>query len=137
MTSYFNHSLSSGTVEGLDFSRHGERTTITDLKAHGLSNLLDGETAALTELPMFTSAMQATLRTMAEKALFDEKLAKDVLPQLEVAYIYCTRSSWYPAFAYLTTKRLYQDHIKSGHTVRPIKFYTIDGANHFVNSAPF
>jgi hypothetical protein len=77
--------------------------------------------------------MQRTLKNMAQKVLFDEKLASEVLPQLEVLYIWCTRAQWYCLYGMIETERQYKEQVKQGRKVRPIRFVKIEGANHFVS----
>jgi hypothetical protein len=88
--------------------------------------------ASRTEFPMFFP-MQPTLKTQAQKVLFNEKAAREVLPKTEVVHIWCSRAQWYCVYGMIETERQYKAHVKQGHKVRPIRFIEIDGANHFVS----
>jgi hypothetical protein len=81
---------------------------------------------------MFFYPMQPTLKDMAQQVLFDEKFACKVLPKLEVVHIWCTRAQWYCVYGMMETERQYNEHVKQGHKVRPIRFIELEGANHFV-----
>lgn len=93
----------------------------------------DPVAARRTEFPMFFSPMQPTLKNMAQRVLFDEKLASEVLPMLEVVHIWCTRAQWYCVYGMMETERQYKEHLKLGHKVRHIRFIELGGVNHFVN----
>jgi hypothetical protein len=88
--------------------------------------------AATREFPML-SLMQPTLKGMAQKILFDEKRASEVLPKLEVIHMWCPRSTWYCVYGMIETERQYKEHIEQGHKVRPIRFIELEGANHLVS----
>lgn len=77
--------------------------------------------------------MQPTLNIQAQKVLFDEKLACEVLPKTQVVHVWCTRAQWYCVYGMVETERQYKEHVKQGHKVRPIRFIEMDGANHFVS----
>lgn len=92
----------------------------------------DGAAAARTEFPMFFP-MQPTLKKQAQSVLFNEKHAQEVLPDLEVVYIFCTQTQWYCAWGMVETEKQYKENIAQGKKVRPIRFIGIEGANHFVS----
>jgi hypothetical protein len=82
---------------------------------------------------MYFNPMQPTLKKMAQRVLFDEKLASSVLPMLEVVHIWCPRAQWYCVYGMIETERQFEEHVKQGHKVRPIQFIELEGANHFVS----
>ena len=92
----------------------------------------DGIAAKRTEFPMFLP-MQPTLKSQAQRVLFDEENAREVLPKTEVVHIWCSRTQWYCVYAMFETERQYKAHVKQAHKVRPIRFIEIKGANHFVS----
>lgn len=92
----------------------------------------DALAAQRTELPMFFP-MQPALKAQAQRALFDEALAAQVLPGLEVVYFLSTRTVWYPVWGFFETERQYKEHVAAGRKVRPITFLEIEEANHFVS----
>ncbi len=77
--------------------------------------------------------MQPTLRIQAERALWNEKNAQTVFPNLEIVHQVCTASPWQTACAYFENLRLLEEHTSAGHRVRHIRFIEIPGANHFVS----
>lgn len=98
------------------------------------SNLVfyKGNAAERADFPL-SFAMQPTLALQTQKVLFDEQVAKEVLPKLEVVYIFCTRSPWTSVWGMIETERLYKNNVAQGRKVRPIRFIQIEGANHFVS----
>lgn len=78
--------------------------------------------------------MQPTLNIQGQKVLFDEKAVSEVLPKLEVSYIFCTKAQWYCVYGMIETERQYKENVSKGRKVRPIRFTEIKTANHFVST---
>jgi len=142
---YYNHpDLASRSVRGLNFDKRGELPNPDDPKSTGrpfsINNMTEDEmkanfddtAASRTEFPMFFP-MQPTLYVQGQKALFDEKLAREVLPRTEVVHIWCARAQWYCVYGMIETERQYKKHVKQEHRVRPIRFIEMEDANHFVH----
>ena len=109
--------------------------TLESAELNTLGWQFDPVAATRTEFPMFFNPMQPTLKNMAQRVLFDEKLASSILPKLEVVYIWCQRAQWYCVYGMIETERQYKEHVEQGHRVRPIRFIELEGANHFVSVA--
>jgi hypothetical protein len=76
--------------------------------------------------------MQPVLKAQAQSALFNEANATDVLPKLQVVFMWSTRTPWHCAWAFIETEKQLKQHVSQGHKVRPIRFIEIEGTNHFV-----
>ena len=83
---------------------------------------------------MHTSTMQPVLQDQAHRALFDERFAKEILPALELSYIFCTKTNWQSAWAFIETERLHAEAAEHKKEVRHMRFVEIIGGNHFVSS---
>ena len=79
--------------------------------------------------------MQRLLQKVTRKVLFDEYLATYFFPEVPVTLIGASRSNWHCLWAGLETKRRYNYRIARGQNIRPMRFVTIEEANHFVRPA--
>lgn len=73
--------------------------------------------------------IQPALKVQLQRVLFEEKIVKEVLPQIQVSYILCARPNWYCPRGMIKTERIYKEHIAQGRKVRPIRFIEILTAN--------
>ena len=85
----------------------------------------DPVAASRIQFPMFFQ-MQPVLKILAQRCLFDGKVTSEVLPQLEVVYIYCAKAQRYFIWCTIEMERRYNEHLKLGHNVRPIRFLEIE-----------
>jgi hypothetical protein len=131
--SYYSHpDLASRTLSGLSFAKRGESSTVETLTPEEMAEMCDFAATRRSEFPMYFP-MQPVLKNLGQRSLFDEKLAGEVLPNLEVVLLVCTQGPWYCAWGMIETERQHKEHLKQGHKVRPIRFIEIEGANHFVS----
>ena len=77
--------------------------------------------------------MQPVLEIQAQKAFFDEKIASEILPDLQVVHMFCNRAPWYCVWGFFETERQFEEYVRQGHKGRPIRFIEIKEANHFVS----
>jgi hypothetical protein len=78
---YYDHpSLTSGSAFDLNHDRCGEHPSFDTMAPEGQAANLDWAAAASSEVPMFAQ-MQPVLKEQAQRALFDEQAAKEVLPR--------------------------------------------------------
>jgi hypothetical protein len=84
---------------------------------------------------LLLTTMLPALKKQAQAALFDETMAKEFLPGMEVVWIACPQSMWPLEWSKVLIARQYEEHVKQKHHVRPIRFIEIEGANHFVSIA--
>jgi hypothetical protein len=82
-------------------------------------------------------AIQPTLKIQRQKALFDERLTREVLPRTEIVFIWGNRSAWHSVYGMILIEREYKEYIEQGYRIRPIRFIEIEGANRFVNLSVF
>ncbi|KAJ8074517.1 hypothetical protein PM082_015418 [Marasmius tenuissimus] len=78
-------------------------------------------------------AWSGIVKEMAQKALFDEKTASSFFPKLSITLLYAPHSIWMCLFAYMETKRLYEEHTGRDEAIRPIKFIGLDEGDHFAH----
>lgn len=77
--------------------------------------------------------MQARLRELAQRALFDRTIAPSAFPNIPVTHIICGRSCWQCMWGSYMTKKMYENSLREEKAVRPMKFIVMDEANHFVS----
>jgi hypothetical protein len=77
--------------------------------------------------------MQPVLKIQTQKALFDETNSSEILPNLQVAHVFCEKSPWHCIWGFIETERQFKEHARQGHKVRPIRFIGMKEANHFVS----
>lgn len=94
-----------------------------------------GHAGQLTEGPMFVQ-MQPALNVQLKRVLFEEKTVTEVIPQVEVSFIFCSRAIWYCIWGLIETERIYKELVAQGRKVRPIRFIEIPATNHFVSWSP-
>ncbi|KAF9020543.1 alpha/beta-hydrolase [Hymenopellis radicata] len=139
VSSYYNHpDLSTRSPKGLDDRKRGPRFTVETMTPEDMEVCFSAESAQRMEFPMFVRASFAFVDSICaeaclNRALWDEKCAQTVFPNLEIVHQVCTASPWYTAWAYFENLRLLEEHKAAGHKVRHIRFIEIPGANHFVH----
>jgi pimeloyl-ACP methyl ester carboxylesterase len=122
-------------------SRAGARaTTIDSSKRPSIESMTDKDLAINLDLDASTRSdgyscvgMRPTLERQAQAALFNETLAKDFLPDLQIVWIAATQSMWALQWGKVQIQRQYEEHVRQKHQVRPFRFTEIEGANHFVH----
>ena len=133
VSEYYDHpDLASRSINGLNFDKHGSRPSVENMTPEETAVNFDPVAALRTEFPMFFQ-MQPVLKVLAQTCLFDEKVASEVLPQLEFVHLYCAKAQWYCVWGMIETERQYKKHLTLGHKVRPIRFLEIESGNHFVS----
>ena len=132
VSGYYEHpDLASRSINSLNFDKRGSGPSIDNMTEEEIAVNFDPVTA-MTELPMLFQ-MQPVLKILAQTCLFDEKIMSKILPQLDVVYLYCTKTQWYCLWGMIEVERQYNEHLKLRHKVRPIRFLEIEGRNHFVS----
>jgi hypothetical protein len=97
-----------------------------------ISATFDTAAGIRSEFPMIF-AMASPLREQANRALLDENLTKTILPEVKVVFLSCERTHWSCAFGFMENERLYNESVENGKKARPMRFVTVEGANHFVS----
>jgi hypothetical protein len=83
------------------------------------------------DIPM---CMLPALGKQTQAAFFNEKLAKEFLPALQIVWLGCSHSQWALEWSKVVIQREFEEHVKQKHEVRLIRFMEIKGANHFVSN---
>jgi hypothetical protein len=129
---YFNNDVASGSFQDLDFAKRGEHPSFDNMTPAEKAASFEIMAAATSE-PLMFRHMRPIYRAQTRKAFFDEHAAKEVLPHLELVYIYCTRSHWSCAWGLVELKREIKEEADQGRIGRSIRFTDIPGANHLVS----
>ena len=74
--------------------------------------------------------MQQTIRDVADQALFDPKAIRTHFPKVCVSHIVGTRTFWAGIWGEMGLKKKYHSRSSEG---REIRFFSIEGFNHFVS----
>lgn len=77
--------------------------------------------------------MQARLQELTQRALFDRTIAPTAFPNVPVTYLIAPRSPWHCIWGSYMTKKMYENSLREGKAVRPMRFIVMDEANHFVS----
>jgi hypothetical protein len=125
--------MTSGSFTDLNFAKRGEPTSFDNMTPADKAIGFEAMAAVSSEVPMFRQ-MVPVLRDQAKKTLFDEHATKEVLPRLDVVYMYGLRTHWTCIWGLLEVKREIDEEAKQGRKGRSIRFITLPGANHFVSS---
>jgi hypothetical protein len=126
-------------------SRSGARaTTVDSSKRPSFKNMTDEDLAVnfdiiaalKSDIPIVLSMLPA-LEKQTQAVFFDEKLAKEFLPALQVVWIGCPKSQWALEWCKVLMEREFEEHAKQKHQVRSVRFMEIEGANHLVSASMF
>ncbi|KAL0572817.1 hypothetical protein V5O48_009145 [Marasmius crinis-equi] len=120
-----------------DLNAHAKRTDncLADTWSKSeLDKSLHLEAGPRSEFPMFVDPMQSTIREVVKKALFDENLTQSFFPDVSTVYLYAPHSVWMTVWAYIETRRLYEDHLKANRGTRSMRFVELAGQNHFAHA---
>jgi hypothetical protein len=99
-----------------------------------LVSILDIPACTRSDFPMLGEIpIRQVVREQARKALFDEVLAKEILPELQVVFIGAELTVLGCVWGKLVLQKKYADAVEQGRQARPIRFIEIKGANHFVS----
>ncbi|KAG7087844.1 hypothetical protein E1B28_013782 [Marasmius oreades] len=136
VSSYFDHNdANSADLRDMDTqSKMGSDPTITKWTAEELEKYINPELFVTVELPMFSEAMQSTLKELSDRAFYDERLVKTHFPKLKLTLIVATRTNWLCLWAPMKTQKDHDTHVAGGGAARPLKTYKIEGGNHFLHS---
>ncbi|KAK0497836.1 Alpha/Beta hydrolase protein [Armillaria luteobubalina] len=132
VTGYYNHP-SCPTIYNMDFRKRSDQRSCTSWTPEQWIKYYDEGAAVRSELKMYTPPMSPKIKEMAQSVLFDESVVRSFFPQVPVTYMAASRSTWHCIWSILETKRIYQWHSNEGHKTRQIRFFTIEGGNHFVH----
>ncbi|KAL0566317.1 hypothetical protein V5O48_015701 [Marasmius crinis-equi] len=138
IASFYDHDLSTVSSEwqnlsGFDGRKRSERCLADPWSDEYLHKYADYGAAGRSEPPMYSTSMKSAVRDMVNKALFDETLARSFFPQLRVAYMWASCSTWTCLWTWKEIERLNKECTDKGMAVRPIKFLKIENANHFAH----
>ncbi|KZT28994.1 hypothetical protein NEOLEDRAFT_689420 [Neolentinus lepideus HHB14362 ss-1] len=134
VSSYYDHpDTSSGSMLGLDYRPRTAQASIDNMPKEELAVMYEEAAAVRSELHMVIDPMQPTINVQAKAALFDEELAKMVLPNMRVVHVVGVRSHWHCMWGYIEAKKEYDSRVAKGEKVRPINFVEIPEGNHFMH----
>jgi hypothetical protein len=118
----------------------GGATTVDSSRRPSLENMTDEDLAVNFDLvaAMKSDApicfhMLPAIEKQTQAALFDEKLAQEFLPGVQIVWFSCPQAMWIIERAKVLIEREIEKHVTEKRQVRSIKFIEIPGANHFVS----
>jgi hypothetical protein len=123
--------------------RPNKTTSLPD-KLPSVDNMTEEELISILEWPaafrtdllaLYGLPMRPVIKEQTIKALFDEALARTILPELKVVFIGSELTAFACVWGKLVYETMYLDSVKRGRRARPIRFITIQGVNHFVSWA--
>ncbi|KAG6878224.1 hypothetical protein C0992_008439 [Termitomyces sp. T32_za158] len=133
VSSYYDHpDFHAASLPDLDFHKRTDHTTIASWTPAQFQRFYTQSAATRSELPMYAQSMQPTLNDLAQRVLYDGRLTETFFPKVPVTYISATRTNWQCAWGYLKTKGRYEEEVAKGHKVRNMRFFVVEGGNHFV-----
>ncbi|SJK98491.1 uncharacterized protein ARMOST_01759 [Armillaria ostoyae] len=134
VTGWFDHDLSSRSYAGLDYSWIGKDASIDHITPEELQKIVDPAAAFTADLgPASLPVVEPMLHRQADRALYDEELARSVLPDVRFTTLVCTRSGWHMVLGALENEKRYTAAVASGKIVRPNRFIDVKNANHLLH----
>jgi hypothetical protein len=110
--------------------------SVDNMTEEELTSILEWPPAFRSDLPvMYGLPARPVIKEQTIKALFDEALAREVLPELKVVLIGSELTAFPCVWGKLVCEAMYMDSIKQGRRARPIRFISLPGVNHFVSLA--
>lgn len=133
---YINKDLTSRAGARFTVVDSNRRPSVDSMTPDDLAVNVDLAAAAKCDF-MVLQLFLAIAETQAEAALFNEQLARTILPELQIIWLACKNTPWALAWCKTLMQKKHQELIQQGCQVRPIKFIEIEGANHFVSAAGY
>jgi hypothetical protein len=131
VTQYFNHS-DYKSVRGLDYGKGDMiNPTYASVTPEERERVMD-VTGVITDGVVLVGPIQVEVRKQTKLALFDEELARTLLPELRISHVACTKGVWQCLFSLIETERLFKEYTAEGKKGRPIRFGYVEKANHVV-----
>ncbi|KAK2463258.1 hypothetical protein APHAL10511_004913 [Amanita phalloides] len=130
----FDDWYQSGDINALDGRKRADHASVDNWSTADLEYMCEPETAARCEFPMYMPPMQKRLRELAQHVLFEGTNASTAFPAVPVTHIIAGRSCWQCMWGSYMTKKMYEDSLREGKAVRPMKFVVMDEANHFIHT---
>lgn len=79
--------------------------------------------------------MRETLEEQTKRAIYDERLAKEYFPKVEVVYLDCEQTMWALRHCRQQVENRRNELMSQGRDLRPMRFVDVEGANHFVSDS--
>ncbi|KAF8645718.1 hypothetical protein AX16_007587 [Volvariella volvacea WC 439] len=136
LTTYYKHApdfYASAKLDGrFDIRRNGDDSSLNRMTPEDKAEIIQWGAAMRSDIAFAPyDKTQKILSEQANRALWDERLAKTVLPSVKVITIVCTSSTWYCAWGNAAAREKYAELEKEGKKVRPVSFVEFPGMNHF------
>jgi hypothetical protein len=110
--------------------------SVDNMTEEELISILEWPPAFRTDLPvLYGLPIRPVIKEQTIKALFDEPLARDILPELKVVFIGSELTAFPCVWGKLVYETMYMNSVNQGRRARPIRFITLQGVNHFVSLA--
>jgi hypothetical protein len=106
--------------------------SVDDMTPEELGSILEMPASVRSDFSMIQAPMRPVVREQWRKAVFDEALAREILPELQVVFMVAEMTVMPCVWAKLVTEKRYVEAVEQGRRARPIRFITIKDGNHFV-----
>jgi hypothetical protein len=109
--------------------------SIDNMTEEEFTSIVDMATCLRSDFPMFLESMELVIKEQTRKALFDEIVTQEIIPDLQVVFIGAELTTLHCLWGRLSLEKQYGDAVAQERHTRPIRFVTIEGANHFVSQS--
>ncbi|KAF8645741.1 hypothetical protein AX16_007609 [Volvariella volvacea WC 439] len=136
LTTHYKHApdyYTSTKLDGrFDIRRTGDRSSLDNMTPEEQAAMIQLDSAGRSDIGFAQyDKARKILSDQTERVLFDENMAKRVLPDMKLILISCDESPWYFTWAYAAAKERYEKLVKEGKKIRPLNFVIYHGMNHF------
>jgi len=134
VSAYWNHpDIASRSISGLQRNdKLGDKPSIAGMTPEQVQSTMDVPASVRADLPTHSPASQSTLREQTHRALYDEILAQQFLPDVSVTYFVCTSTPWVSMWTYFAAEKEYEDFKSRSLRGRSMRFLEVVGGNHFL-----
>ncbi|KAJ8507960.1 hypothetical protein ONZ45_g9717 [Pleurotus djamor] len=123
----------AGDLNAMDFRKRTAHATTDKWTEDEHERYFDIVASLRSEIHLWTPPMLPQIKGFVTRCLYDEKMAREHLPKIDIVYISCLRSCWHTVWATHAAQRIYKEYEADGIKVRPMRFIALEGANHFVH----
>jgi hypothetical protein len=116
---------------------HPDKPPSTDnMTEEELVSILDMPACTRSDFPILggSSLIRPVIKEQWRKAVFDETLAREIFPELQVVFLVTEMTVLACVWGKLVTEKRYMEAVEQGRRARPIRFITMRDENHFVSS---
>ncbi|KAF9528296.1 Alpha/Beta hydrolase protein [Crepidotus variabilis] len=134
ITSFFDQPNGwAGDVEAMDRRFAAEKAMWYDWTEEQRNKYVTTSTLMRCEFPTLVEPMQTHFRNNAQKALYDETLAQEFLPNISIGVISVGRSFWHCRWGIWHMEQTYRAKLNEGKKLRKLKAAHLRECNHLAH----